>query len=72
MNRWMLYEAVGKQLRQIRRTQGKEVSEVAKAVGTSQQVLSKIEAGEAPPPLHLVANLAKYYGVTMSEVVPLV
>jgi len=69
--RWVLYEAVGQRLRQIRTDQGKSVSEVALAAGTTTGTLSRIEMAETPPPLHILVGAAKALGVTLNDIVPM-
>lgn len=69
MNRLALYKKVGSRVRFYRNAKGETLGQVAAVIGCAGTMLHKIELGDAPPPLHLLVGLAKYFGVTMNDLV---
>ncbi|WP_251422697.1 helix-turn-helix domain-containing protein [Veillonella agrestimuris] len=58
-----------KNLKRARVRMGKTQIEVAKAVGISNAALSNYETGYREPDLQTLASLARYYGITLDELV---
>lgn len=54
-----LYESVGKKIAGIRREQGLSQKELAKKIGISQQVISRIEKGGENVSLRTLTNIAR-------------
>lgn len=71
MARWALYKRIGARIRFYRNAMGQTLNQVASEVGCAGTMLHKIETGDAPPPMHIVASCAKYFGVTMNDLVPM-
>lgn len=65
----MLYEVVGARLKRLRQVRGIPVEDVMRAAGLSRGTLQKVEDGLACP-IHTVAVLADFYGVSISDIVP--
>lgn len=70
MNRWMLYENIGKRIRALRIARNKTAGQLGAEAGTTQTTMSKIEAGETPPPVHVLVGAARALGVTLNDIVP--
>lgn len=62
-----LDRAIGKRLREQRRTAGVTVSDVAVALGDSPTLVSKWEAGEIRAPASAVAYYADRFGVDVRD-----
>lgn len=58
-----------KNLKRARMRMGKSQIEVAKAVGISNAALSNYETGYREPDLQTLLSLARYYGITLDELV---
>lgn len=65
----LLYARIGATLRRLRQGSGSTIRQVTSAVGISVGTLQKIEEGVTCP-LHAVALLSDFYGVSIAEVVP--
>ncbi|MBQ8658443.1 MAG: helix-turn-helix transcriptional regulator [Clostridia bacterium] len=59
----------GEALRRQRLTMGKTLLEVEKATGISNQNLSRWERGVVLPNIDFCVKLAKYYGITLEELI---
>lgn len=57
-----LCEKIGKEIRGIRRMQGLSQKEVAKKLGVSQQLISRIEKGKENVSLHTLNNMSRALG----------
>ena len=59
----------GEALRRQRLVMGKTLLDVEKATGISNQNLSRWERGEVLPNIDFCVKLAKYYGITLEELI---
>lgn len=71
VHRNALYEAIGDALVEMRRLRDVSAAQAAEAAGIGASVMQKYEQGIAPAPVHVLASLARFYGVTMNELVPI-
>lgn len=62
-----LYELIGQRIAEIRRAAGMSQGTVAKAVGTTYQVISHIENGRGVPSLARIAAIADALSVPIAE-----
>jgi len=62
-------DGIGTRLRSLRRTRAMTLADLAKATGTSQATLSRLESGDRRPSLELLLRLARTYRVTLDELV---
>lgn len=62
-------DAVGPQLRTLRRQRETTLAELSAATGISVSTLSRLESGTRRPTLELLLPLAKAHGVTLDELV---
>ena len=61
---------IGDKLKALREAEGLKLAEVANAVGTTIATLSAVETSRiANPGYQLVYSLAKYYGITVEELI---
>lgn len=70
MNRWALYEGIGKKIRELRMKKNLTAAQLGPLAGTTGSTMSKIEAGETPPPVHILVGAARALGVTLNDLVP--
>ena len=56
-------------LKQIRETQGVSQRALAKAAGSTQAALFRLESGETDPRLSTLRRLAKVLGTTVAEII---
>ncbi|MDJ1131490.1 helix-turn-helix domain-containing protein [Streptomyces iconiensis] len=61
--------SVGPRLRELRRTRGSTLADLAEATGISESTLSRLEGGGRKPNLELLLPLAQFYGVPLDELV---
>ncbi len=59
----------GAACRRLRKERGLRPESVAHVVGRSMKSLRDYEAGDAQPPVGVVADLAELFGVELSELV---
>ncbi|RZQ61440.1 helix-turn-helix domain-containing protein [Amycolatopsis suaedae] len=62
-------DAVGPQLRALRRERGTTLAELSAVTGISVSTLSRLESGSRRPTLEQLLPLAKAHGVTLDELV---
>jgi transcriptional regulator with XRE-family HTH domain len=62
-------ERIPARLRQLRRERGATLATVAERVGVSATHLSRLEKGERLPSVGLLLQLARSYGLTLSQLV---
>lgn len=62
-------ERIAARLRQLRRERGATLATVAEGVGVSATHLSRLEKGERLPSVGLLLELARSYGLTLSQLV---
>lgn len=62
-------DAVGPRLRMIRRDRGVTLADLSQATGISESTLSRLETGRLRPTLEQLLPLARFYGVTLDELV---
>ena len=60
---------IGSRLRSIRNAQGMTLRELAEATDISESTLSRLEAGQRRPNLHLILPLARALRVSLDEIV---
>ena len=65
-----LEQAIGHEIRILRKALGLTVSEIAAATGLSVGMLSKIENGNISPSLTTLQTLARALGVPVTDAVP--
>lgn len=58
----------GERLRQMRIAAGLTPEQVAVAVGRSSFTINGYELGKIEPPIHILAQIATYCGVTLGEI----
>jgi transcriptional regulator with XRE-family HTH domain len=63
-----MFNMIGKNLRELRKNQGKSQIDVARETGISQKNLSKYETGKFRPKYETLTRLADYYNVTVSYI----
>lgn len=56
-------------LREARKRAGKSQAEIAELLKTTQQQYAKYETGMREIPVHHLVTLAKFYGMTLDELV---
>ena len=56
-------------MREARKRAGKSQAEIAAILGTTQQLYGKYEIGHRELPIHHLVTLAKFYGMTLDELV---
>lgn len=56
-------------LREARKRAGKSQAEIAVTLETTQQQYAKYETGMREIPVHHLVTLAKFYGMTLDELV---
>ena len=59
----------GEAIKEQREASGKSLSEVARETGISHQNLSRWERDEVLPNIDFCVQLAKYYGITIEELI---
>lgn len=59
----------GDTIKELRLANAKTLKDVAEAVGTSVQNLSRWERGEVMPGIEFCVKLADYYGITIDELI---
>ena len=69
MSQHKLIQEIGANIRQLRLTQSKGQTEVAKALDISVAALSKIESGQTDINLSRLAQIAKYFGVAIISII---
>ncbi len=62
--------AIGKKMRKIRKSQGREQIEVAEEAGISGSFYARLERGEANPTLEVLYAVIKALHAKSSEVLP--
>ncbi|MFJ4681786.1 helix-turn-helix domain-containing protein [Streptomyces sp. NPDC088789] len=62
-------DAVGPQLRALRRARGITLAELSATTGVSESTLSRLESGRRRPSLELLLPLARVYGVPLDDLV---
>jgi transcriptional regulator with XRE-family HTH domain len=67
--RAILYQAIGERLAKLRQLRGIPIADVMQATGITRGTLQKVEEGVTCP-MHTVAVLADYYGVSIADIVP--
>ena len=55
-------------IEEIRKAQGVNQEELAKALGVSRQTISSLENGRYNPSIELAYKLSKYFGMLIEEV----
>ena len=60
---------IGKALKTQRENAGLNIMELAEKTGISRQNLSRWEANEVAPNIFFCIQLAKYYGITIEELI---
>ncbi len=65
-----IYKEVGKKIKEIRERLGFSQLHIANTLGIGYQSLRRYENGETPIPLHLLNQLADYFDVPLSELLP--
>lgn len=58
-------------LRDIRKQNGKSITQVAKEIGITKQYISAIELGKRKPTLKLMKLFANYYNVKLEYLIEL-
>ena len=58
---------LAEKLRTEREKKGVTTVEVAKAIGVSQSFISHIESGRKIPSIAVIVDIAKYYGVSLDD-----
>lgn len=71
INRLQLYARVGRAVHRARNAADLTLGELSARSGVPLQTISKVEGGDAPPPLHVLVAIAKVLGVTLNDIVPL-
>ena len=59
----------GEALRYHRENENLNLTQLAKAIGTSQQNVSRWEKNEVLPSIDFCVKLADYYGITVDELI---
>ena len=59
----------GKVLRQLRETKGMSSTELGEAVGVHQSMIINMEREFKRPSVELLARIAKFFGVTVDELI---
>lgn len=59
----------GENFKQQREINGLNLSQLAKALNTSHQNISRWESGEVLPNIDFCVKLADFYGITLDELV---
>lgn len=59
----------GEALKFQRESYGISMAELAKKIGTSHQNISRWEAGKVLPNIDFCVKLAKFYGITIDELI---
>ena len=57
----------GERIKQLRLTKGMLQADLAKAIGTTKQNISQIEAGRNMPGTSLMLALADFFGVSLDD-----
>ena len=60
---------IAEELKQHRKVGGYSQSQVAAAIGVTQQAVSLWESGNAEPTISFCIKLADFYGITLDELV---
>lgn len=62
-------KSIGEELKYQREANGYSQSEIAKAIGVSQQKISYYESGKHSAPIEFCIKLADFYKITLDELV---
>jgi transcriptional regulator with XRE-family HTH domain len=62
---------IGKNIKKLREHKGLMQKEVANAAGIHASNYSKIEKGEREPSIEALDNIAKFFGMTVDEIIHL-
>ncbi len=67
-----LSAAVAQTIREFRQDKGISQEKLAEAINSHQVYISEIENGKKLPSLPIIYNIAKFYGLTLSEFINIV
>lgn len=65
----MNLEQMGRSMREVRKRAGKSALQTARKTGVSENMIYAYESGKVNPGLLSLCRLAKYYGVTLDQLV---
>ena len=68
----VLSEAIGKTIKNLRKQKGVSQEKLADAIDSHQVYISEIERGLKMPSLSILYEIAKFFGVSLTELVSII